>query len=213
MPASSLTSLPKHTAVTTLRGMRISGPFRLYVELAAVLELVDLVVAGDNMLRVFGIPAQKLRNGLADSRDYWSAAARHAASFVRDDVDSPMETRLRMLLVLAGLPEPEVNLRIRNEHGDVVLRFDLAYRRARLAVEFEGRHHVEVVRQWEKDIDRDELADRLEWRVIKITSTGIYVDPGRTVLRVWEALRARGQLVARPTDAWRPYFPGHRSAG
>ena len=42
-------------------------------------------------------------------------------------VDSPMETRLRMLLVLAGLPEPRVNYLLRDEHGIVVRRFDLYY--------------------------------------------------------------------------------------
>ena len=203
---------PPHTAVTTLRGIRISDKYRMFIELAAVLELVDLVVAGDNMLRVFGISAATLRGELSRSSDYWSGAARHAASFVRDGVDSPMETRLRMLLVLAGLPEPEVNLAIRDEHGDVVLRFDLAYRHARVAVEFEGRHHVEVVRQWEKDITRDEAADQMHWRIVKITSRGIYGEPGRTVARVWAALRDRGHLVPRPTDGWRRHFPGYPSA-
>ena len=204
---------PPGTVVAALRGMRISGTYRMFIELAAVLELVDLVVAGDNMLRVFGISAAKLRAELSRSRDYWSGAARYAAGFVRDRVDSPMETRLRMLLVLAGLPEPVVNHEIRNDLGDVVLRFDLAYMGARVAVEFEGRQHVEVVRQWEKDIARDETADHRDWRIVKITSHGIYVDPGQTVLRVWEALRARGQLLPPPTDGWRTHFPGRRAAG
>ena len=39
--------------------------------------------------------------------------ARRAASLAREGVDSPQETRLRLLLVLAGLPEPRVNLIIR----------------------------------------------------------------------------------------------------
>ena len=32
-----------------------------------------------------------------------------AAALVRERVDSPRESRLRLCLVLAGLPEPEVN--------------------------------------------------------------------------------------------------------
>ena len=39
--------------------------------------------------------------------------ARRAASLAREGVDSPQETRLRLLLVLAGLPEPRVNVIIR----------------------------------------------------------------------------------------------------
>ena len=37
-------------------------------------------------------------------------AVEGAARYVRNGVDSVHETRLRMLLVLAGLPEPTVNL-------------------------------------------------------------------------------------------------------
>ena len=51
--------------------------------------------------------------GLRDAALAWhgrgAKLARRAARFVRDGVDSAMETRLRMLLVLAGLPAPEVN--------------------------------------------------------------------------------------------------------
>jgi len=46
---------------------------------------------------------------------------------VRIGVDSPLETRLRLLIVLAGLPEPKVNHQLRDQHGDVVMRFDLSY--------------------------------------------------------------------------------------
>lgn len=203
---------PPGTVVRSLRGIRISDKYRMFIELAGVLELVDLVVVGDNMLRVFGIQAADLRAALSGSSDYWSGAARHAAGYVRDRVDSPMETRLRMLLVLAGLPEPEVNRSIRDDRGNVVLRFDLSYGEARVAVEFEGRQHVELVRQWEKDIVRDDTAALQDWRIVKITSHGIFVDPGQTVSRVWQALRSRGMLVAPPTDGWRKHFPGRRVA-
>lgn len=204
---------PAGTQVVVHKDIRVSEPVRMFIELAAVLELVDVVVAGDNMLRVFKMTAAQLCAGLAESRDYWSGAARYAAGFVRDEVDSPMETRLRLLLVLAGLPEPEVNVRIRDERGEVVMRFDLAYRSRRLAVEYEGRQHVEIIGTWERDIGRDESADAMDWRIIKITARGIYVDPADTVFRVWKALCARGPMLPRPTDAWRTHFPGRRLAG
>jgi very-short-patch-repair endonuclease len=202
---------PKHTKVVVHRGIRVSNRIRMFIELAAVLELVDLVVAGDNMLKVFGMNAEELRSELAKSRDYWSGAARYAAQFVRDEVDSPMETRLRMLLVLAGLPEPEVNIKVRNDLGDVVMRFDMGYRDRRVAVEYEGRQHVAVIERWEDDIHRDEAVDEMAWKKLKVTSRGI--DPATTVYRVWKALCARGQLVPRPTDAWRVHFPGRPLAG
>jgi hypothetical protein len=165
------------------------------------------------MLKVFGITAAQLRGGLAKSRDYWSGAARYAAAFVRDEVDSPMETRLRMLIVLAGLPEPEVNLKIRNELGDIVMRFDLGYRERRISIEYLGRQHVEDPEIWENDIARDELVDGIAWKQLKVTSRGVFVDPAATVDRVWRALCARGPAVPRPTDTWRVHFPGRKLAG
>ena len=184
----------------------------MFVELAAVLDLVDLVVAGDSLIRVFKMKATELVDGLDKTRDYWSPAARHAAQFVRDEVDSPMETRLRMLLVLAGLPEPQVNFKLRAADGHILARFDLSYPKLRAIVEYDGRQHVEVIENWQDDLDRREFLDNEEWRILKVTSRGIYVDPGQTVERVWRLLRKRGLVLPMPGDGWRPHFPGRRSA-
>ena len=68
--------------------------------------------------------------------------AAQAAAYVRAKVDSPMETRLRMLVVLAGLPEPVINLEVRDEDGEVLRKYDLAYPVVKVAVEFDGQVHV-----------------------------------------------------------------------
>ena len=63
----------------------------------------------------------------------------------------------------------------------------------------------------ESDLERREAIDDEGWRILVITSSGIYRDPGRTVERAWRVLRGRGLsgLPARPSDAWRAHFPGH----
>lgn len=204
---------PPHTEVVVVNGFRVSGLVRMFVELAAILPLVDLVVAGDSICRTSGISAARLRAKLEKTRDYWSPAARYAARFVRDGVDSPMESRLRMLLVLAGFPEPEVNVRIRDENGDVLLQFDLGYRGSRVAVCYEGRQHVEIIEEWERDISRRERADDAEWRVVAVVARGVYVDPLSTLDRVARALRSRGVIVPRTYDPeWMRHFPGRRPA-
>ena len=62
--------------------------------------------------------------GLRDAALAWhgrgAKLARRAARFVRDGVDSAMETRLRMLLVLAGLPAPEVNFILHHPDRELV---------------------------------------------------------------------------------------------
>ncbi len=99
-----------------------------------------------------------------------------------------METRLRLLLVFAGLPEPEVNFIVRGRDGEWLRRFDLCYRALRLVVEYDGRQHAEDVEQWVTDIDRREELDRRRYRLVVVTRDGIYMEPLRTLERVRNAL-------------------------
>jgi hypothetical protein len=193
-------------------GTRVSAPEQLFVELASLLGLVDLVIVGDHLVRHKKTTLAKLLAFCAQTRLPHADRARHAASFVRDRVDSPMETRLRMLIVLAGLPEPEVNLTIRDADGEPLRRHDLAYRGSRTYLEYDGRHHVDQVERWEKDLERREAVDDEQARMLVVTSRGIFVEPEHTLERVWRVLRSRGEpgLPERLSDDWRPHFPGRR---
>lgn len=202
---------PPHTQVDVRRGVRVSSPVRMFIELASMLDLVDLVVAGDSLIRELGLTADDLRTELGKTRDYWSPTARYAARFVRDDVDSPMESRLRMLIVLAGLPEPTINHILRTSDGEIVARFDLSYPALRVVVEYDGRQHVEIIANWESDEERREMLDNAEWRILKVRARGIFVEPERTVERIWRLLRRRGLAVPVPGEDWRVHFPGRRT--
>lgn len=191
--------------VRAVAGLRVSAPDRMFVELASFLALVDLVVVGDWLVRRDHTTPERLRDYCRASTDQHAGHARTAASYVRARVDSPMETRLRMLLVLAGLPEPEVNRKVRDDGGTVVLRLDLSYPGVRVAVEYDGRQHLELVDQWERDVERRDDLDG--WRVVTVTSKGIYREPEKTLQRVWRALHERGFRPLPPLrDDWRPHF-------
>lgn len=195
-------------------GVRVSTLPDLFVELAGLLPLVELVVAGDWMVRRRGLRPIDLGAAAALAPGRAGVLARRAASYVRDRVDSPMETRLRMLLVLAGIPEPEINAVVRAGDGEVLRRYDLSWPGVRVIVEYDGRLHAASVEQWERDLERREEIDDSEWRILVVVSSGIYRSPGRTVARVHALLRARGLpgLASRPRDDWRPHFPGWSDA-
>ena len=195
-------------------GVRVSVLTDLFVELADELSLVELVVAGDWMVRRHGVRVRDLRRTAMRATGPSARLVRRAARYVRERVDSPMETRLRMLIVLAGLPEPVVNSTVHDVDGMPVRRFDLSWPEVRVIVEYDGRHHVEIIEQWESDIDRREEVDDQGWRVLVVVASGIYTDPGRTVARVFRLLRARGlpDLPERPSEDWRPHFPGRLAA-
>jgi very-short-patch-repair endonuclease len=201
--------------VRNLRGVLLSDYGRMFVELAELVGLVDLVVVGDHLVRKNWITPDELVAYCATSTHRSARVARRAAAYVRADVDSPMESRLRMLLVLAGLPEPAINVRIRAGDGEVLRRYDLSFPAARVIVEYDGRQHIERVEAWESDLERREAIDDDGWRILVVVSSGIYRSPERTLQRVWRLLRARGLVgvPARLDDVWRTHFPGHSPSG
>jgi hypothetical protein len=101
-----------------------------------------------------------------------------------------METRLRLLIVFAGMPEPTVNVIVRGEDGSWRMRFDLCYLDQRLIVEYDGRKHADSTEQWERDIYRREELDQMDYRLLIVTSRGVYSEPQRTLERVRDAARA-----------------------
>ena len=201
----------KHPAQTTLRkGVLISTPEQTFLDLAAVgVGLVDLVVVADGLIKAGHASPQRLREASAQWNGRGCRLAHKTASLAREGVDSPQETRLRLLLVLAGLPEPRVNLIIRGRDGSWRRRYDLAYEHVRLLVEYDGRQHAEDTSQWTSDISRREELDQIRWRLVIVTSEGIYREPLRTLERVRDALLDCGAVGIRRTfkPEWRLHFP------
>jgi len=194
----------RHAEVQVRHGLRVSTPVQLFVELASLLGLVDLVVLGDAMVKKGLVTPEALLEHCSSSRLRGAKAALRAARFVRPRVDSPMESRLRMLLVLAGLPEPEVNLIIRDVDGQPLRRYDLSWPEVKVIVEYDGRHHVEREDQWESDLDRREAIDDSEWRIIVVVAKGIYTHPESPCRKSGRSCAGAG---------WPAYRPGRRTTG
>ncbi|MEP9385017.1 DUF559 domain-containing protein [Nocardioides cheoyonin] len=201
--------LARNGLVVRIGGVAVAAPAQCFLELATLLPLVELVVVGDHMVRKGMVGLEELRAFCAKAAGPGAALARTAVGYVRERVDSPMETRLRMLIVLAGLPEPEVNALVGD--GLAFRKYDLSYRRSRTIVEYDGRQHAERVEQWESDLERREAIDDDEWRILVVISKGIYKTPGDTLARIHRVLLKRGEPGVPRTlsDAWRPHFPGH----
>ena len=116
-----------------------------------------------------------------------------------------------LLIGLAGLPEPDVNVILRAGDGSWRRRFDLCYPGLSLIVEYDGGQHRFDLKQWRSDILRREELDRRGVRIILVESDGIYTDPRQTLVRVRDALRERGVRVPRAFRAeWTHHFPAYR---
>ncbi len=189
-------------------GLPMTTPAQTFLDLAGDLDLVDLVVLGDSLVRAGVATPEDLVAAAAAYRGRQARPARRAAAYVRQGVDSPMESRLRMLLVLAGVPEPVVNHALRDETtGRVRYRLDLSYPQWRIAVEYDGRQHAENTAQWRWDVQRREDLDADGWRLVVVLSGDLYRSPARTLERVVTAARAQGVSLRLRSDEWRRYFP------
>jgi hypothetical protein len=118
-----------------------------------------------------------------------------------------METRVRLLLVLAGLREPVVNYEICDEYGRAVYRVDLAYPEQRLAIEYDRRHHIDRQEQWGSDLARREDLEGEGWRFLVLIAKDVFATPGATLDRVVRAMSTCGVAVGRRSEQWRRHFP------
>lgn len=192
-----------------VRGVPASPPGQIFLELAADgVDLVDLIAVGDSLVRRKYVTESDLVRAAVEWTGPNCRRSRRAAAFVRPGVDSSTETRLRMLLVLGGLPEPVVNLIIRRSDGSWERRLDHSYPDRMLVVEYDGRHHALDPKQWAADLARREELERRGWRFIVVTAEMLYGDPMGVLIRVREALRDRGLRLPRrtPSVEWHRLF-------
>ncbi len=194
---------------TSFRGQAVTTPLDTFLDCATALDLLDLVILGDSLVRKRRITPAELLEGCGRATGRGARRARTAAALVREGVDSAMETRARLLRVLSGLPELETDIRFYDERGRLRRRLDAGDRKTRTAVEYDGRQHVAREEQWESDIGRREEFEDETWRIVVLTSKDIYRTPGETVERLRRILRARGMTIGPARDDWRRYFPGH----
>lgn len=190
---------------TVHRTVRLTTPAQTWCDLTGVLTLVDLVVLGDSLVRRGRCSVAELVAAAARMRGAGSRTARAAAALVRSEVDSPQESRLRLLLTLAGLPEPVVNHAIRMLDGQIRFRLDLSYPGYRLAIEYDGRQHAESASQWQWDLSRREWLDQHGWRLIVVTAQDLR-DPAALLARVSVAMADVGMPAHRLDEKWRLHF-------
>jgi hypothetical protein len=104
--------------------------------------------------------------------------------------ESPMETRVRLVLVDAGLPRPIAQLEIRTSDGKLLGRADLAYREWKIAIEYEGDYHRER-QQYQRDVARINALREAGWLVLRFTANDVFLHSERLVRQVTRAIMSR----------------------
>ena len=124
------------------RGFRATSLLQTLFDIGRRLNLVEAVVITDMALHARLVNRSELVDWFHSCAGRKGVdAARKVLQHADSGAESPMETRLRMLLVLNGLPRPGVQVPIRDEKGGFVGRPDLYYPEHRLGLEYDGETH------------------------------------------------------------------------
>jgi len=140
--------------VTAIDGVPVTTPARTWLDMAELLSLDEIVAIGDACVRMprpefedRDMPLcsvwdlQRMVDGHRGKRGL--RKAKDALELIRVGSDSAQETMLRLAIVRAGLPEPELNVPIITDDGIRHHKPDLSYRKYRIGIEYEGEHHGE----------------------------------------------------------------------
>lgn len=187
--------------VVEARGMRLTSRVRTWADIAAALTVDELVSVTDHLVRWprFRFEGRSrpyaTLDELASSVEgragrRGNAGLRAALELARVGSDSPAETMLRLHLVRAGLPEPQLNVAIA-EGGVGLWQPDLSWPAFRVCAEHEGPTHL-TREQQERDIARTEARVSQGWIEVRTLAADLRDRGDRAVRRVSAALRLHG---------------------
>lgn len=169
------------------RGFPVTSPLRTAFDLAGRLPLVEGVVGVDMALHRGLIDLDQFRSYVdAHASLPGVVRARRVVQHAEPASESPMESRLRMLLVLGGLPRPEAQVELFAGSGAFAGRADLYYQSASLAVEFDGDNHRDRL------VSDDRRQNRLQdigVALLRYTAPDLLERPGAVLAEVSAALR------------------------
>ena len=160
----------RHLPISDLaivRGLRATTVQRTLSDVCKRLPSVEALVVLDEALRK--------RLGRAST----------SLGMLAEPAESPMETRLRWLLLEAGLPRPEVQVDLRDANARFVGRADLYYPQARLVIEYDGANHRDRLME---DNRRQNALVSAGFRVLRYTASDVFQRPGFVVTQVRQVL-------------------------
>jgi Protein of unknown function (DUF559) len=168
------------------QGFPTTTAIRTVCDLASSLPLFDAVAAVDMALHKHLVDLADLEVTVGNR---WGSKGvvrlRRTVALADCSSESPMETRLRLTLVLAGLPRPEAQVSLFDERGNFLGRPDLYYRSHRLGLEYDGTNHRDNLAE---DNRRQNRLVSAGYQLLRFTAADIARTPDAVVAQVRMAL-------------------------
>jgi hypothetical protein len=168
--------------VRELGGIRVTTPLRTCFGLLVRAELVEGVVHADAFRHASLCTAEDLRE-YAAARPRWPHVrkVRTAIELSHAGAESPMETRLRMVPVLGGLPEPYVNRPVPTRDGKSAGRPDNSYLSPDVGIEYDGKLYHSTDDQRDRDDVRENGLLVEGMPLLRYGAFAVYRQPDRII--------------------------------
>jgi hypothetical protein len=176
--------------VRTRHGVRVTTPLRTGWDLAQWLPLPDAVACLDALAlhRVVRLPALERYAGRRAGLRGWQRLSR-AVALADPAAESMWESRLRVRLVLAGLPKPVSRYAIGSD-GGVTSRVDLAWPQQRVGVACDGQPPDGAARAYADRTRLNRLFTTDGWIILHVTAARLREDFDGFVAEVRARLRS-----------------------
>ena len=175
--------------VVVRRGFRATSLSRTLFDISRRLSLVEAVVIADMALHARLVRHSELSAWIERCAGRKGArAGRRVVEFAEPAAESPMESRLRMLLLLNGLPRPQVQVPLHDTKGRFLGRPDLYYPDHRLGIEYDGETHRSSLVEDNRRQNRLLVAGI---RLLRFTAGDVLRRPDGVVAQVREMLVKR----------------------
>ena len=153
----------------TVDGAAVTSPVRTALDIGSWYPLRTALPILDALVGATGLDAADVealamrypgRRGIR--------GARKALILVDGGAQSPKETWLRLLLIEAGLPVPQTQIKVLDEDGAVIAYLDMGWPDLMVAVEYDGEQHRTDRRQYTWDVRRLEFLESVGWVVVRV---------------------------------------------
>jgi hypothetical protein len=205
LPAVRRKGVIGHTVIAAedeieyVKGIRMSTRSRTWLDLARRLPVPHLVCMGDELIRTPRLEFEEretpfttieaLRELVDRHKNLQGVVrAREALDLMRVGADSAPESLLRLAMLDAGIPEPElqVQLRLNDPFSPTA---DLGFRDRRVAIQYDGGHHLEQDQIF-SDRRRDKAFEAAGWTVLKFGKDDLAENFSSATKRIKSAMRS-----------------------
>jgi len=182
--------------LTSIFDVPVTTVPRTVFDIARLLSRDDAVIALDGFFKRRKAYPDQIAT-YVDARAWWPGvvAARSTLALSDGRAESPMETRLRLLLHDGGLPAPALQVKITRTMPDGRVRFvarvDFAYEDWKIAIEYDGDHHRDRV-TYRFDMERQNELYLAGWTVLRFNADDVLRFPDKLLAVVRAALLRAG---------------------